>query len=242
MPSDLEQLFEKLLKTVDAFYFESLCHLMQLVRHAYQPLNLLTFYYTDEAVENALTDPIRPMGSDQVIDFHEEARRRLNSRSKGLLEAPSLPKGTIQYLHRTAKDFLHSPKVWVHITAGSNARFDANYTLASAYLRHLKTLKLSRMATEEFWIPAIGCLEHSVRAMLQSATGEQHDQVLLLKELDRSSRAIWTATTPGDQCALNGHVPRCAERWPCTIGTDYIRRTLRAVEDLSLRLISAQAK
>ncbi|KAK6815115.1 hypothetical protein RU639_008507 [Aspergillus parasiticus] len=221
LPSDLEQLFEKLLNTVDAFYFESLCHLMQLVRHAYQPLNLLTFYYTDEAVENALTDPIRPLGPDQVTDFHEEARRRLNSRSKGLLEAPSSPKGTIQYLHRTAKDFLHSPKVWVRITAGSNAHFDANYTLASAYLRHLKTLKSSRMATEEFWIPAIGCLEHSVRAMLQSATGEQHNQVLLLKELDRSSRAIWTATTPGDQCALTGRVPRRAERWPCTLGTDY---------------------
>ncbi|KAE8343045.1 hypothetical protein BDV24DRAFT_37487 [Aspergillus arachidicola] len=56
--------------------------------------------------------------------------------------------------------------------------------------------------------------------MLQR-TSEQHHQVLLLKELYRSSRAIWTATTPGDQCALNGRVPRRAERWPCTLGTDY---------------------
>ncbi|PIG80944.1 hypothetical protein AARAC_002665 [Aspergillus arachidicola] len=150
LPSDLEQPFERLLNTVEAFYFESLCHLMQLVQHAYQPLSLLTFYYTDEAVENALTDPIRHLGPIQVTHLHEEARRRLNSRSKGLLEAPSSPKGTIQYLHHTAKDFLHSPKVWARLTAGSNARFDANYALASAYIRHLKTLNSSRMATEEF--------------------------------------------------------------------------------------------
>ncbi|KAE8343046.1 hypothetical protein BDV24DRAFT_129607 [Aspergillus arachidicola] len=29
LPSDLEQPFERLLNTVEAFYFESLCHLMQ---------------------------------------------------------------------------------------------------------------------------------------------------------------------------------------------------------------------
>lgn len=217
LPSDLEQLFEKLLRTVDEFYFESACHLMQLVRQAYQPLNLLTFYYTDEAVENALTDPIQPLDPDQVIHFHEEARRRLNSRSRGFLEAPSSPNCTIQYLHRTAKDFLHSPKVWARMIASSNAHFDANSTLASAYLRHLKTLDPSRLTTDKSWILAIGCLEHSVRATSQSSTGGKHDQTSLLKELDRSARAIWTATTPEDQC----RVPRRAERWPCTLGVNY---------------------
>ncbi|KAL2824362.1 hypothetical protein BDW59DRAFT_86486 [Aspergillus cavernicola] len=210
LPSDLEELFEKLLSTVDTFYFRPACHLMQLVRQAYAPLDLLTFYYTDDAVENALTDPIRPLDRDQKADLGEEGRRRLNSRCKGILEAPN---GKIQYLHRTAKDFLHSPGIWSRIVAGSSTQFDANHTLASAYLCHIKSLGFETMR-EDLWTPIIGCLEHSVQGALQRTT-DAHDQIAFLRVLDTSVGAVV------NNSSMRGLVEGRPDRWPRILGFDY---------------------
>lgn len=92
--------------------------------------------------------------------------RRLESRMKGLLEAPTDyrtrpapdPLGqipavlanidesggyidttpSVQYLHRTVRDYLHRPSVWNSILAMSDPGFDPHLSLAAGYLSLVK--------------------------------------------------------------------------------------------------------
>jgi hypothetical protein len=190
LPSDLEELFDKLLKSVDGFYFQPACHLLQLVRRAYEPLDLISFYYTDDAADNAVARPINPLERRQLDDLEEEARRRLNSRCKGFLESPKWGDGKIRYLHRTAKDFLHSAHMWARIEAGTSPQFNANRTLALAHLCRMKTMSLKLTTWDEIWHPVVGCMEHSVQATMPRTKDDDEWLVALLLQLDIATNAV----------------------------------------------------
>ncbi|KAL9610544.1 MAG: hypothetical protein Q9167_004756 [Letrouitia subvulpina] len=122
LPPDLDKLYEKILYSLDQRYLEHAAQYFALVEAAEIPLTILQFAYADEeSPESALKMTCgRPDESD--ISLRVEAMsRRLNSRCKGFLE---IDRGlgstngngyltsnvTVQYLHRTVRDFIQSPK------------------------------------------------------------------------------------------------------------------------------------
>jgi hypothetical protein len=72
-------------------------------------------------------------------------RRRLNSRCKGLLEVgrpatndPSSQEPTVQYLHRTVKDYIEDEDIQATLKATLTSPFDAHLKLAAGYVSHIK--------------------------------------------------------------------------------------------------------
>jgi hypothetical protein len=91
LPAELEDLFEKILDSLDKFYFEHASELFQLVRVALEPPSLLCLSFADEDDPDfCLKQPISRL---KKADYSERASimsRRVNSRCKGLLEVAPL--------------------------------------------------------------------------------------------------------------------------------------------------------
>ena len=89
LPPDLENLYEKMLNSLDPFYLEHASQIFQHVRAASEPPSLLCLSFADEEPEFVLKMKVRPLPGDEEFSRADTMRRRLNSRCKGLLEVGS---------------------------------------------------------------------------------------------------------------------------------------------------------
>lgn len=162
LPPDLSKLYRRMIQSLDPFYLEHAAQLFALVGASRKPMDLLLASFVDEEdPQSALRMESKAM-SDQQIDIRMDTmRRRINSRSRGLLEVKggtSTPQGisydassheevTVQYLHRTVKDFVESPDIQQTLTGAFKAPFDPHLRLLAgklAYLKNMGTSILSR--------------------------------------------------------------------------------------------------
>ena len=138
LPPDLEQLFERILRDLDPFYFKHACQYFQLVLESNGSVDGLLLSFADEEdIDFAVRLPIRPLSKSRYLARVATLRRRLNSRCKGLLEI-SGRRGRVDFLHRTVKDFLVRPDVMSKINQ-ELAGIDIHLQLCSASLSMLKT-------------------------------------------------------------------------------------------------------
>lgn len=106
MPDNLESLFTNILEHVqklNPIYFRSASQLFQIVAAALRPPTLISLYFVDE--ENEDPDYYMNVKVDRLSNDERQSRaatmkRRLNSRTKGLLEVD-------QYSH-VSRDFTPS--------------------------------------------------------------------------------------------------------------------------------------
>ncbi|UPK90017.1 hypothetical protein LCI18_000952 [Fusarium solani-melongenae] len=125
LPAELEGLYEKILDTIDSFYLEHATEYFTLMKTCPEPPPALLFSFVDE--KNLLDLPDRLLspyyqqeGMKNLFDRVQSIATRLNSRCKGLLEVTGPmdsggpvfihPGPTIQYFHRTVRDFIDTPK------------------------------------------------------------------------------------------------------------------------------------
>ncbi|OCL11351.1 hypothetical protein AOQ84DRAFT_229496 [Glonium stellatum] len=133
-------------------------------RAAMSPLTLLCMSFTDKHdQETALCSAVKPLDANEQLYRAQAMKRQLNSRCKGLLEAVTLMETasvsgaksnlstpergpifahlTVQYLHRTVKDFFAKEDVWAQVIASTaKTPFNANLSLCRAYILLFKTL------------------------------------------------------------------------------------------------------
>ncbi|KAF2009483.1 hypothetical protein BU24DRAFT_379902, partial [Aaosphaeria arxii CBS 175.79] len=151
IPSDLDGFYASILDHLDPFYFEHASQLFQILREAQGSLSLLDFSLADEEdPDAAIKAEIQILSHKDRAHRCETMRRRINSRTKGLLDVPTLEHHRaeaeflqldtlkVEYLHRTVKDFLQAPAVWRRIENGTHPPFDPCLSLAQAFLMKAK--------------------------------------------------------------------------------------------------------
>jgi hypothetical protein len=199
LPSDLEELFRKILDRLDTFYFKQASILFQLMDAAVpRPLTVLSFAFAEDGFDSALEADIKPLSPGQLSSRAESVRRRLNSRSKGLLEATPVKdypeRAQVQYLHRTVKDFLSRRDIWTHITSGTDSSFNPSVTLCGMYLLQLKTAQVSECSLGPIWDAVRGCVDHACRA--EEVLNQR--QIQVLDEIDKAAtKVLKNAEVPG---------------------------------------------
>ncbi|KAH8705046.1 hypothetical protein BGW36DRAFT_456579 [Talaromyces proteolyticus] len=138
LPSDLEEFFERLIKSVDRVYQKRMSVTFQVALQAHEPLRLIVYSILDEEQNAATQYPIRPLKSDvlKFDGFQEKEKnmhRQLNGRYKGLLEAPGFPKHKkVDFLHRTVRDFLATKGMQDLFDSQCGRSFDANLCVCQA--------------------------------------------------------------------------------------------------------------
>ncbi|PMD15069.1 hypothetical protein NA56DRAFT_734260 [Hyaloscypha hepaticicola] len=148
LPPGLEDLFQKMLESIDPFYLEHASQLFQIIRVALVPPTLLYFSLADEEnPDYVFRAPVRPMIEVEMLFRSKNMRRRLNSRCKGFIEVAPSPESQrsdrnpgdqmcsrkVQYLHRTVKDFLETPEAIDRIIAAADPCFNPYRSLCTSF-------------------------------------------------------------------------------------------------------------
>jgi len=150
-PSDLNEFFSHILKSMDSTYRVQAAHMCQVTLSAHEPLTPLAFWYLDEEEDNpdmALTMPIQPMTA-QVLDYRmEEMKIRINGRCKGLLEVTTTEHdgnvtSHVDFLHRTVKDFLKTTEMQLVFAEWQHQGFNPDLAICKASLAVLKSVALT---------------------------------------------------------------------------------------------------
>lgn len=146
LPSDLETLYDRILDNLDPFYHEHAARYFFLMRASSQTPEALLFSFADDADE----DPESPFkmqkgllsGAD--IQYRvRQMRKRLNTCCRGLIGVPKfgddasarfLREATVEYLHRTARDYLDQENTQQKVLGMLKEPFDPYVRLCSASL------------------------------------------------------------------------------------------------------------
>lgn len=196
LPPELEMLYDKIFQSLDPFYLEHAAQLFKLVEQSHDPPPLLLLSFADEDdLESTLKRPVGPMSQDEVSIRAETMRNRLNSRCKGFLEVGSASiasrhgtEETVQYLHRTVKDYVESEEAQRTLGAALDSSFDPHHKLCVGSLAYLKVIEEGQdpLANGTFWVRVRRCLFAADRIK----PSNRPDLVPLLDELDSTGRIL----------------------------------------------------
>jgi hypothetical protein len=177
LPSDLEQLYSSIWLGVKGKYIAHSSQLFQIIECSTQQLDVVTLSLADD--DNALDQNINEMTKERRKHIDQIMRRRLNSRTRGLLEVS--PAGQVDYLHRSVRDW--TIEKWPEIRSAA-PDFDANLALLKALAveaSRAETWRNSLMSLPtEFWSYVCLCMYHASKV---KDNAEQAD--LFVKVMDR---------------------------------------------------------
>ncbi len=147
-PEDLEDFFQQMIESIPALYRRQAVRTFVITMSAPGPL-LLTLHSFLDCIED---DPefflkrTEKLGDTELLRLHERMRRQLEGRTKGLLEVVSglasehpYYRFTVDFLHRTVKDFLQSSsKVQSFMTDGQKEASEVWVLLCQGVLFEVK--------------------------------------------------------------------------------------------------------
>ncbi|KAH6881054.1 hypothetical protein B0T10DRAFT_551352 [Thelonectria olida] len=202
LPPDLTDLYGKMLSSLDPFYLEHAAQLFGLVDASPDPMNLVLASFADEDDSmSALNRNVEVLSDESIRLRIDTMRRRINSRSKGLLEVKgrsSTPHGldfeisshsayTVQYLHRTVKDYIESENVQRTLRSAMESTFDPHLKLLAGHLAYIKGMEIGRVSWQDLWENHFfRCFQHA-RAVRSEGIPAM---VLLLDDLNKVGSTV----------------------------------------------------
>jgi hypothetical protein len=154
LPSDLDELFSRILNSIDPANVLHSSQLFQLFRACSSVMrpSITILHYADENnAESFKTFKSKPLRQKVYNAITETMRRRFNHLTKGLLEV-SMDTNRVIYLHRTVADYICLPQVWERIaspTAGTS--FNPNLILARSLVIEMKIIDPKDFTIGDFW-------------------------------------------------------------------------------------------
>ncbi|KAL8310944.1 hypothetical protein RB597_001950 [Gaeumannomyces tritici] len=161
LPRDLNEYFEKILfSDVPEFYQQQSARIFAAALNAHGPLPLMTYWLMEQGdADYACELEIGPpLNVQQATKRHKQMRKRLNACCKGLLEVRSLPstsdesmlsysihfEGKVDFLHRTAKDFLARAETQASLATWDPQAPGTDVVICGAILSQMKTAPQGR--------------------------------------------------------------------------------------------------
>ena len=156
LPRDLNEYFEKiLLSDVSDFYRPRSARIFAATLDAQDRLPVMAYWFLEEEdAEYAFDLEVRPLSLQRMTKRLRQTRKQLNACCKGLLEThfklPSdgndnmLPCSihfgwTVDFLHRTVRDFLSHPETQIILASWDPQPPDTNAAICGALLSQIKT-------------------------------------------------------------------------------------------------------
>ncbi|ORY12629.1 hypothetical protein BCR34DRAFT_650510 [Clohesyomyces aquaticus] len=155
LPTDLEPFFEHIINSVEVFYKKQMATSFLIALEALEPLTVIDYsFIEDEKSTLSFSLEWSPLSSQEIQNATGRTLKHLN-RYKGLLEASPLPGcqidqvTSVDFLHRTLRDFLRLPKPQVMLWSLLNEGFDVAQTMRRLLLSEAK-LAHSQLAPRSF--------------------------------------------------------------------------------------------
>lgn len=210
LPTDLEPFFELILTSIDKVYQEKMGAMFQVALETREPLSLLTYSFLDEEDPNfSIKLPFGPLDSREIQSRLDDTRRRINGRSKGLLEVSTVglqkvtESSTVEFLHRTVRDFLNTERLRLALVSMTPSNYNACFTLGQALLAICKTTKHTLTSTGSIHDSIVAALDVACRAEEQRGKTDN----LMLDELERTGKVRFRSFL--DSNSFLAHMIRC---------------------------------
>ncbi|KAL9613689.1 MAG: hypothetical protein Q9167_001766 [Letrouitia subvulpina] len=155
-PATLEEYLGHIFASIDPFYRKQTAQTFKVALEAGRLLTLLTYSFLDEEdIDSILEAPANSLKIESILTRQDDMRRRLNGRCKGLLEvnvlhnqgldryADQIIKFRVNFLHRTARDFLLTKDMQKMIVDNLDPDFDVNLVVCKALFAQTKSLDYS---------------------------------------------------------------------------------------------------
>jgi len=169
LPTDLEKLFKHMLGDVDPIYHTKMAGMLQVAMHAFNPLHVDIYWHLEKGFEHERHAFDLPIGiSREMAELQmqrEQTRRRINARTKGLLEARD---DRVEFLHRTVRDFLLTQHMSDFLLSRLQPGFNVHYSISVAYLAFLKSSIEQRHRLHGILRPAPGQNGGNIMAYLNA--------------------------------------------------------------------------
>jgi hypothetical protein len=164
-PSDLDLFFRHMFLSLDHTYRTHLSHMFQIALAARRPLSPFAYWFLDKFEENpnmALSMPTQVGSSRDTAEKIREVAIRINGRCRGLMEVSCASitnrieektseelffddanvHASVDFLHRTVKDFLMVSEIQALLRDWQEPGFQPNLALCKMSLAELKFLAL----------------------------------------------------------------------------------------------------
>ncbi|KAH8660654.1 hypothetical protein BGZ60DRAFT_530669 [Tricladium varicosporioides] len=175
LPGDLGNLFDAIWRRIDERYLSDASRFILLLENSLMPLRALAVWIIDE--EDNLALDFNTMERLSQSSAEKIVRRRLNSRTLGLLETS--PGGLVTYLHRTVQEWVKSGNTLETIYTARPMNFDPRLELLTAETVLLREKGLWQGRNErDIWEHMANCLSYAARVENSDLRNERLTQLL----------------------------------------------------------------
>jgi len=159
LPTHLDEYFQHMLDSVETVYRRHTAVGFQTCLAVDDPLTLMTFWFLDELETFDSSSKTSPITVKTALRRLDNMRRRLDGRTKGLLEARSRWDSDeehspfyayeVDFLHRTARDFVRSRDVQQMLQPYVPSDFNPLMSILKALLAQMKALPISGLDRDD---------------------------------------------------------------------------------------------
>lgn len=139
VPPDLEEFFKRILDGVTHVYHEKMAGFLQIAVSAEKPLDSVVYHFHENEyrdVDYSVNAPVGSLKFDEVDRIRRRTSKRLDSLTKGLLE--KVQDGTVQFIHRTVRDWLMTAPMRAYLKSKSAVGFNEPLAILRAHLAWYK--------------------------------------------------------------------------------------------------------
>lgn len=147
-PSELEPFFRAMLEAVEPYYHSHMSTALQIAnssRNSHFNFLVYSFHFQEyEDSDYAINIPIQIMNENEIAEIRSNTSWHLDCRTRGLLEV-NPQDGTVDFLHRTVRDFLNTRELHDFLVAKADSRlkFHPILSILKAFIAIIKTSRIS---------------------------------------------------------------------------------------------------
>ncbi|EON97640.1 putative small s protein [Phaeoacremonium minimum UCRPA7] len=214
LPSDLDQLFQHMLESVNLADHPKMAGILQAAVHALEPLHVDLYWHLEKDLDgyDSKSHGLMKSAPENIAARREQTVRSINQKTKGLL---SIVHERAEFLHRTVKDFFLTKDMGEYLRSKLPADYNGFASIAAAYLSFLRTTRQDHplvagvirqgrgLNTGPFISHLNQALVYTSEALKQTDQAGSHQHRQVEKLLDQYEAAIVTMVNVG-QVSISG--------------------------------------
>ena len=130
LPSDLSSLYDAIWARIPLRHLPDACVMIRLTKTAYGPMPWFLVWLADEC--RSLQVKVGAMTSERKYHVRRALKRRLATRTRGILELNQAVNEVVNFSHRTARDWASQSHIWERICSSCPDDFELNLLLLKA--------------------------------------------------------------------------------------------------------------
>ncbi|CAM1502182.1 Fc.00g041660.m01.CDS01 [Cosmosporella sp. VM-42] len=186
LPSDLSSLYDAIWERIPTRHLLDACVMIRLSKAAYGPTPWLLMWLADEC--RSMQVSVNAMSLERKFHARKALKRRLATRTRGILELSQAINEVVNFSHRTARDWAAQSHVWERICSSCPEDFEPNLLLLKAEsLLMADDGTTSDYAPNQLWLAVMRALWYASQVPAESSPAILGTLIQTLEDFDEAT-------------------------------------------------------